>query len=74
MSGPDDRLLQRLAEALSVPAEEPEECELGRLRSALSRWRRSGPAQGSPAGTIGQTRPAASLAPVIFHPPRASGS
>ena len=81
MSGPDDRLLQRLAEALSVPVEEPEESEIGLLRATVARVRRLALAGSDPAGDavanprrgrstpepVRPDRPA--LAPLLFHPP-----
>lgn len=83
VSGPDDRLLQRLAEALSVPVEEPEESEIGRLRATVARVRRlilsgADPAYPAPPGLEsgrGNSGPGAALpdrpalSPLIFHPP-----
>ena len=70
MSGPDDRLLQRLAEVLGAPAEAPLEADLSRLRSVITRWRKNGSSTG---GAGAEPLPGGALAPVIFHPPRPSG-
>jgi len=81
VSGPDDRLLQRLAEALSVPVEEPEESEIGLLRATVARVRRLALAGSDPAerpiveprrghlvpDPAQPERPA--LGPLLFHPP-----
>lgn len=82
VSGPDDRLLQRLAEALSVPVEEPEESEIGLLRATVARVRRlalAGPDPAAERPTVAprRSRPVPdpahperpALSPLLFHPP-----
>jgi hypothetical protein len=62
----DDRMLERLAQALSPPAVEPSEAELRRLRRAVSNLRRSHRAEGHAPP---ERSPAPPEAPVVALPP-----